>query len=100
MAPVLKADLDAIRTLATDLTNAANNIRGIDVNRTFAGLLAGLRGSDVAAACETAEIQIEQALKAVAVRVDALAQRNIEAARTVGITDEQYADSISGLLKL
>ncbi|PYE17622.1 hypothetical protein DFR67_106326 [Williamsia limnetica] len=100
MAPVLRADLEAIRTLATDLGNAATDIRGIDVNRTFAGLLAGLKGSDVAAALTTAEIQIEAALTAVATRVDALAQKNKEAARTVGITDEQYADSISGLLKL
>lgn len=100
MAQVLTADLDAIRTLATDLSTAANDIRGIDVNRTFAGVLAGLKGSDIAAACRTAETQIEAALQAVATRVDALAQKNTEAARTVGITDEQYSDSISGLLKL
>lgn len=100
MAPVLTADLEAIRTLATDLTTAAQDIRDIDVNRVFAGLLAGLKGSDVAAVCRTAELQIESAMNAVAKRVDALAEANTEAARTVGITDEQYADSITSLLKL
>lgn len=100
MARVLKADLDAIRMLADNLSISAAEIRAIDVNQVFAGLLLGLKGSDVASACRTAELQIESALASVAGRVDALAQANSRAAHTAGITDEQYGDSISSLLKL
>lgn len=100
MARVLKADLEAIRLLADDLSISAAEIRAIDVNHVFAGLLLGLKGSDVATACRTAELQIESALASVAGRVDAMAQANSRAGLTVGITDVQYGDSISDLLKL
>lgn len=100
MATVLTADLYAIARLAIDLSKSATNIRDIDVNGAFAGLLMGLKGSDVAAACRTAEQQIESAIASVADRVEAMAQANARAAHTTGITDAQYGDSISGLLKL
>lgn len=100
MAPVVKVDRDALVVLAIDLWAAARGIREIDVHGAFLDLLRGLAGSDVAAACTTAEQQIESALETVAARVDALAQKNALAGSTYGLTDEQYADSISGLLKL
>lgn len=100
MTLVLKADLDAIATLAAELWISATTIRDIDVNSAFAGVLLGLKGSDVAAACRTAELQIESALASVANRVEAMADANAHAAHTVGITDAQYGDTISGLLKL
>ncbi|WP_020104690.1 hypothetical protein [Nocardia sp. 348MFTsu5.1] len=100
MATVVKVDRDALVTLAIDLWAAARGIRAIDVHSAFSDLLRGMPGSDVAAACATAERQIESALESVATRVDALAQKNALAGSTYGITDEQYADSITGLLKL
>lgn len=100
MAPVVTADRDALALLAADLWAAARGIRAIDVHAAFSDLLRGLSGSAVAAACTTAEQQIESALESVAVRVDALAEKNALAGSTYGVTDEQYADSISGLLKL
>lgn len=100
MAPVLKADRDALAILAADLSAAARGIRAIDLHTAFSDLLRGLAGSEVAVACETAEQLVESALESVATRVDALAQKNALAASTYGITDDQYADSISGLLKL
>lgn len=100
MATVLTADLYAIARLAIDQSKSAITVRDIDVHGAFAGLLLGLRGSDVAAACRTAEQQIETAFGTVAGRVDAMAQANSRAALTVGITDEQYGDTISGLLRL
>lgn len=100
MATVVTADLYAIARLAVDQSKSATTIRDIDVHGAFAGLLPGLKGSDVAAACRTAEQQIESAFATVAGRVDAMSRANARAALTVGITDEQYGDSISGLLKL
>lgn len=100
MAPVLKADRDALAVLAADLRVAAYGIRAIDLRAAFSDLLRGFAGSDVATACATAEAQIESALATVATRVDALAQKNAVAGSAYGMTDDQYADSISGLLKL
>ena len=100
LGEVLKADLDAIRTLAERQHGSASEVRGIDPAPALAPAVSGLPGSDTASRCSEAATMIADALAEVAGRIDALAQANRQAADTIGLADETYAKSISATLNL
>lgn len=99
MAPILEADLEAIRQLAAELVASAGVIRGIDFDAVFAAIGSGLPGSDIATACTSAPTQIEDALGTVADRIDALAAANTDAATRLGTTEADYAAAIADTMK-